>query len=110
MKRFEVRLTREVEADLIDLFDYIARQDSVDNAYHVLDQLESLILSLDLHPERGHYPPELHLHGIKDFREVFFKPYRVIYQVIEGKVVVLGCFDGRRDMQSLLQRRLLASP
>ena len=107
MKRYQVRLTQELEADLLDLFDYIARKDSVANAYHVLDELDALILSLDQQPERGHYPSELHEHGVKDYREVLFKPYRVIYEVIGNDVVVLGCFDGRRDMQLLLERRLL---
>jgi len=107
LKQYQVFLTEELEGDLIDLFDYIARRDSVVNAYHVLDELESLIAGLDQQPERGHYPPELLDHGIKNFREVLFKPYRVIYEVVGGKVVVLGCFDGRRDMQSLLERRLL---
>ena len=107
MKRYQVRLTPQAEGDLPDLFEYIAKKDSLANAYHVLDELDELILSLDHQPERGHYPPELAGHGIKDYREVFFKPYRVIYQVINNHVVVLGCFDGRRDMQSLLERRLL---
>jgi toxin ParE1/3/4 len=107
LKRYQVRLTGELEADLLDLFEYIARKDSVANAYHVLDELDALILSLNQHPERGHYPPELHEHGVKDFREVLFKSYRVIYQVMGNQVAVLGCFDGRRDMQSLLERRLL---
>ncbi len=108
MKHYQVRLTQEVESDLLDLFEYIARKDSIASANHVLDELGKLILSLEEQPERGHYPPELSEFGLKDFREVFFKPYRVIYQVIDKKVVVLGCFDGRRDMQQLLQRRLLA--
>ena len=107
MKRYTVRLTREVEADLLDLFEYIAQKDSVANAHHVLDELETLISNLDQHPERGHYPAELSEHGIKEFREVLFKPYRVIYRLINKHVVVLDCFDGRRDMQLLLERRLL---
>lgn len=107
MKHYQVRLAQEVESDLLDLFAYIARKDSIVSAYHVLDELDKLILSLDQQPERGHYPPELAEHGLKDYREVFFKPYRVIYQVTGNKVVVLGCFDGRRDMQFLLERRLL---
>ncbi len=107
MKRYRVRLTEELESDLLDLFEYIARKDSIENAWYVLEKLETLILCLDQHPERGHYPRELHKHGVKGFREVLFKPYRVIYEVIGNHVVVLGCFDGRRDMQSLLERRLL---
>jgi len=107
LKSYSVRLTIEVEHDLIDLFEYIARKDSVENANYVLDKLETLILNLEQQTERGRYLPELHKHGIKAYREVFFKPYRVIYEIIGNRVVVLGCFDARRDMQSLLERRLL---
>jgi len=107
LKRYNVRLTSEVESDLVDLFEYIARKDSIDNAYYVLEKLDTLILSLDQQPERGHYPPELDKRGVKDYREVHFKPYRVIYEIIGNHVVILGCFDGRRDMESLLERRLL---
>jgi toxin ParE1/3/4 len=106
LKRYSVHLSFEVEADLLDLFEYIARQDSVENAYHVLAELEALILSLEQQAERGHYPHELIEHGVKDYREVLFKPYRVIYEVEGARVFVLACFDGRRDMQSLLERRL----
>ncbi len=107
MKRYHVRLTEEAELDLVDLFEYIARKDSVDHAYGVLEKLEALIFSLDQQPERGHYPPELNKRGVKDYREVHFKPYRVIYEIIRNHVVILACFDGRRDMQLLLERRLL---
>ena len=107
MKHYTVHLTQEVEADLLDLFEYIARKDSAESAYHVLAELEALIFSLEQHAERGHYPPELIEHGVKDYREVLFKPYRVIYEVEGTRVFVLACFDGRRDMQLLLERRLL---
>ena len=40
------------------------------------------------------------------YREIFFKPYRIIYRVMEDNVYVLVIADGRRDMQTLLQRRL----
>ena len=107
MKSYVVRLTGGVESDLVDLFEFIAREDSVENAYYVLEKLDTLILSLDQQPERGHYPPELEKCGVKNFREVNFKPYRVIYEIIGDHVVILGCFDGRRDLQLLLERRLL---
>jgi toxin ParE1/3/4 len=45
--------------------------------------------------------------GIREYREVFFKPYRIIYRVMDKNVYVLLIVDGRRDMQSLLQWRLL---
>ena len=40
---------------------------------------------------------------------MFFKPYRLIYRVSEQDVVVFVIADGRRDMQSLLTRRLLGA-
>lgn len=38
---------------------------------------------------------------------MFFKPYRAIYRVQDKKVIIYLIADGRRDMQSLLSRRLL---
>jgi toxin ParE1/3/4 len=45
--------------------------------------------------------------GLREYREVFFKPYRIIYRIMAKRVTVLVIADGRRDMQTLLQRRLL---
>jgi toxin ParE1/3/4 len=39
----------------------------------------------------------------------FLKPYRILYRVIGNKVYVLLIADGRRDVQTLLQRRLLGA-
>ena len=64
---------------------------------------------LAIMPERGSYPRELLDLGIKDYRQVVFKPYRLIYRVMGRDVVVFVIADGRRDMQSLLTRRLLGA-
>jgi toxin ParE1/3/4 len=58
-------------------------------------------------PERGNVPKELSPLGITDYREVHYKPYRIIYRVIGSEVIVHGVLDGRRDMQSLLEGRLI---
>ena len=47
--------------------------------------------------------------GIKEYRQTFFKPYRVIYRIERRRVYVYLIIDGRRDMQSLLARRLLGA-
>jgi len=46
--------------------------------------------------------------GIREYRQSLFKPYRVIYRVIGQRVYIYLIVDGRRDMQALLARRLLA--
>jgi len=65
--------------------------------------------SLSTFPERGVYPKELVAIGVRDYRQTTFKPYRVIYRVMGQKVYIYMIADGRRDMQSLLARRLLGA-
>lgn len=107
MKRHRVRLSEDAEHDLVDIYSYIAIHDSVEHADHVLEELETLCFSLAELPLRGHVPPELERIGVGTHLEVHFKPYRVIYEVVGGSVFVHCILDGRRDMQSLLARRLL---
>lgn len=107
MKKYQVVITSDAEKDILDLYDYIVKKDTLQNAEYVLDNLESLILSLAESPERGHYPAELSIQGIKEFKEIIFKPYRAIYEIVGSKVIVHLCVDGRRDMKTLLERRLI---
>ncbi len=107
--KHEVLLTAGAEKDLEEIFDYIAEFDSPVNANHVLDQLLKVTDSLATFPERGSYPKELLALGMREYRQAFFKPYRLIYRVIGKRVFIYLIADGRRDMQSLLSRRLLAS-
>ena len=107
--RFKVLLTAGAESDLNDLHGYIAEHDSPQNADYVLDKLLEVAESLATFPERGSYPPELLALGIREYRQAFFKPYRVIYRVIGQQVIIYVITDGRRDMKSLLARRLLGA-
>lgn len=107
--RFQVLLTDGAEQDLEAIHDYIAEFDCIASAHHVLDQLATVTEKLSLHPERGSYPKELLALGIKEYRQVFFKPYRLIYRTIEGQVIIYLIADGRRDIQTVLARRLLGA-
>lgn len=104
---FSVQLTDDAARDLEDICNYVESHDTPGRAEHVLERIEEAFESLSAHPHRGNYPKELLEVGIREYREVLFKPYRVIYQVMESNVYVLLIADGRRDMQTLLQRRLL---
>lgn len=105
--RYAVLLTQGAEQDLESIYDYIAAYDSPANADYVLDRLMKAAEGLATFPERGSYPKELLALGVKDYRQTFFKPYRMIYRVIDKRVYVYVIADERRDMQSLLARRLL---
>ncbi len=104
---FSVLLTDDAAHDLDDLCDYIDLHDVPGKAEYVLEQIENIFSSLSESPHRGACPKELLAVGLREYREIFFKPYRIIYRVMGNDVYVLLIVDGRRDMQSLLQRRLL---
>jgi toxin ParE1/3/4 len=104
---FTVLLTDDAARDLEELYDFIEQRDVPGKADYVLEQIEKVFASLSENPRRGVYPKELLSIGIREYREIFFKPYRIIYRIIEKKVFVLLVIDGRRNMQEFLQRRLL---
>ena len=106
---YKVRLTDDAAADLDDLYAHIAQNDSLENADSVLMRIEDVLASLAKNPKRGVYPAELLELGIREYREVFFKPYRIIYRLIGRTVYAYLIVDGRRDMQSLLRRLLLGA-
>lgn len=107
--KFEVLHTEGAEQDLEAIHDYISEFDCVANANDVLDHLMDVVGSLSKFPERGSYPKELVGLGIKEYRQTFFKPFRVIYRVTGRQVIIYLIADGRRDMQSVLARRMLGA-
>jgi len=104
---YQVFLTDDAAYDLEGLYKYIESHDTLEKANYVLDKIEETFSSLADNPERGAYPNELIAVGLREYREIYFKPYRIIYRIIAKHVYVMLITDGRRDMQSLLQFRLL---
>jgi toxin ParE1/3/4 len=104
---YEVALTADAERDLEDIYRYIAEHDSLTNADYVLDRLLQATEALRTDPDRGSFPKELRSLGISEYRQIFFKPYRLIYRVHAQQAVTYLIADSRRDMQSLLARRML---
>lgn len=106
---YQVMLTRGAEQDLESIYDYIYEYDCPASANHVLDQLMHAVRSLEQFPERGSYPKELAALGIREYRQTAFKPYRVIYRIVDNQVIIYLIIDGRRDIQTMLARRLLGA-
>ena len=104
---YEVRLTLGAENDLQVLYRNIADHRSETHAEALLDTILGAIESLERFPDRGAIPGELTTLGIRDYRQIVLSPYRIIYRVIHTTVFISLIADGRRDMQALLERRLL---
>jgi toxin ParE1/3/4 len=106
---YQIELTQGAESDLQVLYDYVAEHRSPEQAEELLDTLLKRIASLERFPERGAIPKELAALGISEFRQLLIAPYRLIYRVIGRSVFISVIADGRRDMQALLQQRLLGT-
>ena len=104
---YRVLLTQDAVNDLEELDTWITANDSPERADYVLDGISEAFEKLAELPGRGTHPKELSALGIREFREIFFKPYRIIYRVERRTVYIYLIADGRRDMHTLLTRRLL---
>ncbi|QDP18646.1 type II toxin-antitoxin system RelE/ParE family toxin [Sphingomonas xanthus] len=109
MARYDVALTAGAERDLDSICTYLEQQRGPDAIDEWLDNFNDAIGLLETFPDRGSVPPELEALGIKDIRQKQFKPYRIIYRVMETSVFIMVVAHGSRDFQSLLLERLLRS-
>ncbi|NOX87992.1 MAG: type II toxin-antitoxin system RelE/ParE family toxin [Calditrichaeota bacterium] len=105
--KYEVFLTTDAEEDIFEIYEYVALHDSVGKADTLLKKLKETCDSLKNYPDRGHLPPELERINVREYSEIHFKPYRIVYQIRGNKVFIHCVLDGRRDLQDLLQKRLL---
>ncbi|QKR98308.1 type II toxin-antitoxin system RelE/ParE family toxin [Sphingomonas sp. CL5.1] len=106
-RRFEVELTEGAERDLETIHAWLAEHRSPDDAEALLDSFLDKVQTLERFPLRGAVPRELDALGIREFRQILLTPYRLIYRVAGETVFILVIADGRRDMQALLEHRLL---
>ena len=104
---YQVFLVSDAEEDILEIYKYVLRNDSIQSANELFDKLKATCYSLEKFPERGHTPPELERISVLEFKEIHYKPYRIIYQIIDNNVYIHCVLDGRRDLQEILQRRLL---
>jgi toxin ParE1/3/4 len=104
--KYQVHVTGAAYRDLLDLYEYVAENDAAENAERLLDQLRGSCAGLSHHPQRGHFTEELMRLGPRLCREIHLKPYRIVYRIAGREVFVIAIVDGRRDVQSLLERRL----
>jgi toxin ParE1/3/4 len=102
----QIQFTFEALEDLYELGQYITAHDGSVRAESVLARIGQAIETLAEAPDRGVFPRELAAAGERDFREVFFKPHRIIYEPLPNRVVIHVIADGRRNFETLLRRRL----
>jgi len=106
MQTYSIIIAEEAENDLHDIWLYIAVNDLPAKADDLRDVLKKKCYSLSYIPERGRRVCELEELNIFDFHEIFYKPYRIIYKLVNNTVFIYGIFDGRRELKEPLLKRI----
>ena len=106
-ERRHVAISAGAQGDLADIHRWIADDRGIDAAESFLDDIIERIETLERHPLRGPGPREIAGLGMDMFRQSSLGRYRLIYRVDQAQVTILMIADGRRDLRSLLEARLL---
>ena len=98
--KFIVEITPSAEADIAEIWDYIA-QDSPTNAESFVLALEEQIASLERLPERCPRIPENEILGTA-YRHLIHGSYRTIFRIAGSRVVILRVIHGARLLDTSL--------
>lgn len=103
---FRIELTETAINDMFEIYYYISMNDSFENAEKVIEKIKERAFSLSKYPERGSRVNEIYDEQ-PDIKQVYFKPYRIIYRIQKQIVFVLAVLDGRRNLEDELRSRLI---
>lgn len=93
-KAYALRWTRNAEADLEAIGDYIA-EDNPRAAERWVGKLLDKARAAAEAPLAGRMVPEI---GMDSVREVFLRTYRIVYRIRGDEVQILTVFEGHRRL------------
>jgi toxin ParE1/3/4 len=100
-RAYQVEVTATAEADIADIWDFIAQDEPAAATAFVL-HLEGQIDTLERFPERCPRLPESPLLG-DAYRHLIIGSYRAVFKIVGDRVVLMRVLHGAR----LLDTRLL---
>ena len=96
------RLTRDAEADLDEVWSYIAQESRApDIARHLVESIAERFDLLSVHPRMGRTRSDLR----RGLRSHPVGNYIIFYRIVGVDVVILRVLHGRRDIGALLRGR-----
>ncbi|MCH7574718.1 MAG: type II toxin-antitoxin system RelE/ParE family toxin [Candidatus Marinimicrobia bacterium] len=102
-----VRFARQAVEDLDQIGEHLSSTLGPRLAIQTVEKIKKRSKTLKSFPDRGHLTPEMERLGLFDYLEIHEGPYRIIYQIMDGGVIIHAILDGRRDVHSVLHERLI---
>lgn len=106
---FKVVILHSAKADLKELRDYVTTRFSQSVWLETSAQIKKAMGILTISPQAGAVPAEIEMLNLSEYRQVISGLNRIIYEIRQEVVFVHAVVDVRRDMVSLLTKRLLRS-
>ena len=98
--KFIVEIAPSAEADIAEIWDYIA-QDSPASAEAFILAMKDQIASLERFPERCSRIPENEILGTS-YRHLIHSSYRTIFRIAGSRVIILRVIHGARLLDTSL--------
>ncbi|WP_019451306.1 type II toxin-antitoxin system RelE/ParE family toxin [Cupriavidus sp. BIS7] len=95
------------EEDLKELRHYVVRSFGKQAWLETFQRIKDSVRALQDYPLSGPIPDELVDLGLRQYRQVVSSMNRIIYEITEEVIYIHIVCDTRRDMRTLLSRRLL---
>ncbi|MGY2491509.1 type II toxin-antitoxin system RelE/ParE family toxin [Cupriavidus sp. CP313] len=95
------------EEDLKDLRRYVMKRFGMPTWQETLRAIRDSVRSIQTLPRSGSIPEELADLGLQQYRQVISGMNRIIYELRDEVIYIHIVCDTRRDMRTLLSRRLL---
>lgn len=106
---FKVVILHSAKTDLKELRDYVMTRFSQSVWFEISAQIKKAMGVLAVSPQAGVVPAEIEMLNLNEYRQVISGLNRIIYEIRQEVVFIHAVVDMRRDMVSLLTKRLLRS-
>lgn len=103
----KVVILESAEHDLKELRRYIVKNFSLEIWLNTYDNFKKAARNLTAFPLAGAIPEEIEKLNLSQYRQVLAGMNRIIYEVRQDTLYIHVVVDSRRDMKSLLTKRLL---
>ncbi|AAO90188.1 type II toxin-antitoxin system RelE/ParE family toxin [Coxiella burnetii] len=106
---YKVVFLQQAQLDLKELKNYMINNFSKRTWCTRYEKIKKIIHTPKLFPDAGSIPPELETLNLNQYRQAISGKNRIIYELKESIVYIHIICDVRKDMKSLLLRRLFRS-
>ena len=103
----KVVFLQSAEQDLKELRAYIIKNFGKDTWQDSYNKIRASVGGIQTYPLGGNIPEELEILDFTQYRQVISGMNRIIYEVRQDTVYIHLVCDSRKDMKSLLIRRIL---